>query len=191
MILFRFAWVIFLVIMGGHALTSCLATSTKAFPEDGWPRMQLILPAWLHQPTLALDVIWVRGQLRASEVRDGVCILHLADNSELDLRPADSMVRACASTGRLRTDRPTPPGGVRVYWHQVPDRAALVKRYQELHAGLANAMPFNGFYYHPQPSGVCHVVTATAYAVLGHEIKHCFDGRFHGEGNRWRERRSQ
>lgn len=185
MILFRYAWMVAIVIVVGHALCACLAASPKPFPET-WGHLRTTSPGWLQHPSVVLDVAWVRARGTA-QVHDGVCVLHMADTSERDLTPAEEQLQACVRAGGLRTDRPTPAGAVRLHWHRVPSRSAVADLREQLQAKLS-AENFAGFYYHPVATGPCHVVTIATRTVVGHEIKHCFDGFFHFSDGRWRPR---
>lgn len=182
MIVFRYAWIVALAAIAGHTLSACVATSPKEYPEKGWPTLRLARPAWLHKPTLELDVRWVRERGEA-QVQNGVCVLHLADDVERSLNQAEEQVAACVKTGALLLPEKPPAGAVRLHWHQQPSVDAVTLRWRQLFQ--VGSFPLAGFYYHPNASGACHVVTSTAHEALGHEIKHCFDGEFHASGNRW------
>ena len=186
MILFRFAWVIGILVVVGQFVTACFATAGKPFPEGGWPTLQFTRPAWLEQPSVVVDVIWHREPVRSAAVRDGACHIYMPDGGERDLYVAEDLVRACVATGTLRSSPTIPAGARRLYWHQVTGTAAVVARFRELFA--AATWPLAGFYYHPRLDGPCHVVTSVQHVALGHEIKHCFDGHFHGDRSRWRPR---
>jgi hypothetical protein len=185
-ILFRYAWAVFLVIVVGHALTACLATSTKPFPEDGWGTLRGTLPVWLQRPSVSMDLVWIRGALGPSKVQDGTCVIRMPDAAEGDLDPAERLVRACMRIGGLRLHQKLPAGAIRLYWHQAPNIAGVGRMYGELFTERSG--PPEGFYFQPDPAGPCHVVTALDERALGHEIKHCFDGYFHYTSGRWKPR---
>jgi hypothetical protein len=176
-ILFRYAWIIALLIMLGSCLTSP-KRHAEAWPVLQWPRA-----AWTQgEPTHELDIAWARRGGPPPRVVDGVCIVHMADQQESDLLDAERQVEACVATGGLRLDRPTPPGAVRLRWYRFPDVEATSRAYSELYTGLSRRVA--GFYYHG-PGEPCHVATARTRRALGHELKHCFDGQFHRSDGSW------
>lgn len=181
MILFRYAWIVALVAIGGSWLGSC--ASSKAYPET-WGNARLIRPAWLQQPAVALDVRWIREAVAAARVVDGVCEVQFPDTpAAVETNLGDRQVQACVAAGGLRTDRATPAGAVRLHWHRARGAAGIRAMWNELFTTAS--WPLAGFYFHPDRQGPCHVITRDDRAVLGHELKHCFDGGFHGqEGGR-------
>lgn len=162
------------------------AAAQRRLAEPAPQVRQWARPAWLDTPDVALDVRWVRARGGTSEVRDGVCVVYLADTHEADLDAAERQVLACVATGQARATPAsgTPPAGtVRLRWHRVPTPADAAARYDSLYRGLAR--PKYGFFY--LEAGLCHVVTARdGVPALGHELKHCVDGHFHGpDPARW------
>lgn len=160
------------------------AHAQKRWPDGNAPVRQARRPRWLDTPDAVLDVRWVRAR-GAAEVRGGVCVLALADDTEHDLHEAEAQVLACLRSGAGTSGATSPAGAVRLHWHQVDTRADVAARFDSVFPGLAR--PMDGFYDQPDPAGPCHVVTArVGEPALGHEIKHCFDGHFHGALGRWK-----
>lgn len=143
-------------------------------------------PSWQDHPDHEMPVRWVRVEgFPQSEVRDGVCVIYLPDRGDAGLRPAEGLIRACAATGR--TDKAiTGPDIVNLRWWAT-DPIEVQHRYDDIRPATGVLRPgarpslsarwFGGFYWRDQRG--CGVVTATGRQVLGHEIKHCFDGDFH------------
>lgn len=133
-------------------------------------------PAWLQWPKVAMHVRWIRAHGATSEVRDGVCVLYMAD-TERGLEHAEDQIQHCATQG-ARPVRGAPAGTVLLYWHPVDDEYAVANLYEDVYASTAGAR-IVGFYLHRGGTEPCHVVTTPRHFALGHEIKHCFDGEFH------------
>ncbi|HEY8361101.1 MAG TPA: hypothetical protein VIL30_26900 [Ramlibacter sp.] len=177
------SWIFAALLVVAPALTGCMATSPKVYPETSWPTLRLSPPAWLQQPTAVIDVLWERTAAPTPEIRGGVCVLRMADEVEANLNPGEEQIAACLRSGQMRLQPAPPPGAVRLHWHREAGiSGVMAKLHQLFHT---SSYPLAGFYYHPNPAGPCHVVTSIAHEALGHEIKHCFDGSFHAAGNRW------
>jgi hypothetical protein len=153
----------------------------KPFPE-AFPALAG-RPAWLDTPDAVFDVRWIRAYSTVSEVRDGVCTVYMLDRVESDLYYAEEQVDACIKSGRLQLHQRVPAGATRIRWYRAAGPDAVNTMRYELY-GLRD-FRMGGFYYHPDPNGPCHVITARGALALGHELKHCFDGFFHSSSSRW------
>jgi hypothetical protein len=160
------------------AAVLCLPVNAgKPFPES-WTSIRQPLPAWLATPNYAIDVRWVRAYSTVPDVREGVCTVYSLDRDEDDLYVLQAQVEACLAQGLRAGTDPVPVGVVRLHWHEVADHLEVWRRARDLftHAGFPNLV---AFYFHPDPAGPCHVVTAARYRAVGHELLHCIKGMFH------------
>jgi hypothetical protein len=159
------------------ASASMPVCASKPFPES-WSSVRLPLPAWLATPDHVLDVRWVRAYGTVPDTRDGICTVFSLDRNEDDLYVLQDQVSACLAQGLRAGAGPLAPGLVRLHWHEVAAPLDVWTRAKQLfaHAGFPDIA---GLYFHPDPAGPCHVVTAARYRVLGHELLHCIKGMFH------------
>ena len=173
------------------ALLLCSLAQAKPFSEASWSRMDLTQP-WISEPHITVDVKWHRGDYSPySEVRDGMCHLYYRDDNEDSLRPADSQIEQCVKSGKPLTTADPAPGVRRLEIYNVPVQGEADRRLRSI-VGAEFKPDFwvLGFYME-LPNGNCLIVSnLDRYAVLGHEIKHCFDGAFHGKvgQTRWLSR---
>jgi hypothetical protein len=145
------------------------------------PRLRSGRQDWMDRPDATLYVRWIRvDDYPQAEVRDGVCVLYMADRREQDLDPAETLIRSCIERGAH--DVPA-PGAIRLNWHRMPDKWAVTKRFGETFGVQRVRVPALGFYVEAEDG--CHVVTSDKSPSLGHELKHCFDGAFHDHTGRW------
>jgi hypothetical protein len=147
----------------------------KPFPD---PHAPARAAAWVGAASVVMHVRWVRTfEHPQSEVRDGVCVLYMADRDEDSLTVAEALVSRCLQ-GKLAVVSPAPADTVLLHWHMVDSPEAIDRMRRELYPSERperNA----GYYFHPDPTGPCHVITNVNRKALGHELKHCFDGEFH------------
>jgi hypothetical protein len=163
------------------AAVLCLPVNAgKPFPES-WTSIRQPLPAWLATPNYAIDVRWVRAYSTVPDVREGVCTVYSLDRDEVDLYGLQAQVDACLAQGLRAGAGPLPAGVVRLHWHEVANPIEVWKRSNDVftYVGFPNLV---GFYFHPDPAGPCHVITAARYRALGHELLHCIKGWYH-DGN--------
>jgi hypothetical protein len=160
------------------AAVLCLpASAGKPFPES-WPSLRTPLPAWLATPDHVIDVRWVRAYGTVPDMRDGACTVYSLDRDREDLYVLQAQVVTCLAQGLRAGAGPVPAGVVRLHWHRVADHIEVWKRKRELFT-YTSYPDFVAFYFHPDPAGPCHVVTAARYQTLGHELLHCAKGWFH------------
>lgn len=171
----------FACFVAGALLGVLTALAIEADAQRQWRTpmplgLRLPAPAWLHWPPVAMHVRWIRAHGATSEVRDGVCVLYMAD-TERGLEHAEDQVTHCARLG-ARPLAEAPAGAVLLHWHPVHDEQAVADLYEQVYVGTAGAR-IVGFYLHRGGAEPCHVVTTPRHFALGHEIKHCHDGEFH------------
>ncbi len=90
------------------------------------------------------------------------------------------MLSGCAGSNAMRDDA----GAIRVAWHRIPtDRVGLVCVSMQTARAAAwlerTRITVHGCYR--IVNQVCHIYAAEDSRALGHELRHCFDGRWHGE----------
>ena len=170
-------------------LAAGVAMAAKPFPDSVWPRVRPGRHAWMAHPDVKMYVRWVRtsaGNVPQWEVRDGVCVIYMADGTQLALKPGDRLLEGCWASGRTSIAGPRPPGAVLLHWYRLPNRGAVQQRYDDLFGANGPLGFFTGFYWHPDPDGPCHIFTARDAQSAGHEFKHCVDGAFHYPSGTWR-----
>ena len=155
------------------AVLSC-GCAAKPFPD---PHAPARAAAWVGSPSVALHVRWVRtNDVPQSEVRDGVCVLYMADRDEASLSVAERLIAKCLQAAPAVLV-PAPANTVLLFWYWVDSPEAIARMRQALYP--REVFRNSGYYYHPDSNGPCHVVTDINRNALGHELKHCIDGEFH------------
>lgn len=181
-------------------LLSLLAVTAtaKPFPEDPWHVTQHDVEQ-LGAPTFVLDVKWVRSYSPVAEMRDGTCYVYVGDRDENDLRKMGEELQQCARIPHALNDVPI-AGARRIAFHlvdvtktfgvnQLYDTVYTTKPMFMMRAGAPRlvAAPMapwmGGFYVDLDSTATCTVVGFPP--ALGHEVKHCFDGRFHDAHENW------
>ena len=144
---------------------------------------------WMHSPDVAMPVRWVRVQGAPQfEVRDGVCVVYLADHPMAEhMEAAESLLQGCWRSGQTRPDAGG-PDTLLLHWWAVDNKLEVARRFADLYPGPALGQGMVGFFWRrdsksPQVTHLCGVVTVRDRAVVGHELKHCFDGHFHRASN--------
>ena len=153
---------------------------------------------WLDSPDVAMPVRWVRvHDAPQFEVRDGVCVVYLADHPNGErMEAAESLLQGCWRTGRTRLDAGD-ADTILLHWWMVDTTLEVARRFADLFPGPALPKNMSGFFWRRggQPTQAldqCGVITARDRFAAGHELKHCFDGHFHRAGpehpqrNLWR-----
>lgn len=157
------------------------ALAQKEFPDNHRKNDA----AWLAAPEMTLQLRWVFVQDHPqTEIRDGVCILYAPANNDEQLLEVEPLLRACAATG-LAPARGAVAGTVQLHWHRAP-LTEVTRRADEIFGRTPGFK--DGFYYHPDNAGPCHIVTAHGSAAAGHELLHCIRGNFHYTNGRWKAR---
>jgi hypothetical protein len=162
-------------------ILSILTIGSEAAIALKYPPLRSTLPGWFNDPELVLDVKWTRIWSTVSEVHDGYCHLFYTDSKESDMFPADQQIAQCA----LRTAEAVlskDPATKHIRFHFVNSVDEVGTAWHEL---FTNAQGWDssaaGFVYVDPVTHVCTVVANRKMYVLGHEIKHCFDGGWHGD----------
>lgn len=138
---------------------------------------------------VTLDVRWIRAHSTVSEVRDGVCVLYMADH-ESGLEVGASQLEQCMSKGGLMLPDVVPTGAKRVHVYRVTTWDAEVQLFQSMYGHPLTGDDVNGYpggFYHAEPDGTCSIVYRAKASLIGvgHELKHCFDGNFHDAAHKW------
>lgn len=144
-----------------------------------------------------MPIRWVRtASHAASAVRDGACVLHLPVTSSrlhADRIAAEPLVRQCLASGGLRAGA----GDFDLHWYEVASSVDVEARADNInprpHAGVSVSSAMAVASLHRPPAmkpylkgGVfkragqdCIVVTKQGWPVLAHELRHCYDGKWH------------
>ena len=163
----------------------CMALGAQPLPQNAARVRNGNRPEWMEKDDVAMPVKWVRvDEVPQFEVRDGVCVIYMADRGERSWEPAERLLEGCWATGRTRLDAPN-PGGVLLRWWRVT--GAEVSRWYAERNGETDVL--SGFMWNE--GGACNVVTDRSKPAVGHELNHCFRGAFHPNTTRqphWRIR---
>ncbi|OGZ06691.1 MAG: hypothetical protein A3D65_02105 [Candidatus Lloydbacteria bacterium RIFCSPHIGHO2_02_FULL_50_13] len=119
----------------------------------------------------------------------GVCNA-FAPNTPIGLEKLGEQVQACfyGKTPKKKSMAPSEQASVLVSWQQIrtSDAPRLLKIIRPKDdTAYASPETIEGFFKKDQ-NGVCFVYVARDnFSILGHEVKHCFDGYFHAPVGYW------
>lgn len=149
------------------------------------------LPKWVNEGVNeTVWISWHKNQEGVAFVSDGACHVFSAD-SENGFYTLGPQIRACFDR-TLPKGQPKSEGSkkIQVVWNRVSEKE-IVRRHVEIY-GLGgknyarNLFYTTGFYFYA--GGICHIVVPVDRSyekTLGHEFKHCVDGRFHDRNHKW------
>jgi hypothetical protein len=160
------------------ALVSTIV-SAKTFPEPETPVASW--KEWTEHPDYIFDAKWIRGPEMPAQVVDGVCYLFYPDKNDTLLYAADAQVDACIVSGKLKVPAERPAGTQRVHLFKTQTQAEVYEKALSIFGVVPEVDPKAKGFYKEKPTGECMIVSHWKHYTFGHELKHCYDGRFHSD----------